>query len=104
MIRRAKILEITDILTLTKACAAYMIQNGIYQWNNQYPSKEVFENDIKRQELYVLNIDNLTRIIHEYSIPKPKYMQPKNLRNPGVSKIGGGYQFFPPKRISFLLL
>lgn len=57
MIRRAKISEITDILTLTKACAAYMVQNGIYQWNDQYPSKEVFENDIKRQELYVLDID-----------------------------------------------
>lgn len=59
MIRCAKISEITDILTLTKACAAYMIQNGIYQWNNQYPSKEVFEKDIKRQELYVLEIDGL---------------------------------------------
>lgn len=61
MIRRAKISEITDILTLTKACAANMVQNGIYQWNDQYPSKEVFENDIKRQELYVLHIEGLLK-------------------------------------------
>lgn len=59
MIRRAKISEITDILTITKACAAYMVKNEIYQWNDQYPTKEVFENDIERQELYVLDIEDL---------------------------------------------
>lgn len=54
MIRRAKILEINDILDLTKACAASMIEKGIYQWNEDYPSKEAFKKDIERKELYVL--------------------------------------------------
>lgn len=54
MIRRAKISEIPDILNLSKACASFMIQKGIYQWNEHYPSKEAFENDIKRSELFVL--------------------------------------------------
>ncbi|EAR02908.1 GNAT family N-acetyltransferase [Maribacter sp. HTCC2170] len=54
MIRRAKILEISKILALTKACAAYMIKNGIYQWNEHYPSKQAFVNDIEREELFVL--------------------------------------------------
>lgn len=58
MIRHAKILEIPDILSLSKACASYMISKGIYQWNEHYPSKEAFEKDIERKELYVLNIDN----------------------------------------------
>ncbi len=53
MIRHAKISEIEDILTITKACAAKMIENGIFQWNEHYPTKEAFVNDVKRNELYV---------------------------------------------------
>ena len=34
-----------------------MIANGIYQWNEHYPNKTAFENDIKRNELYVLEIE-----------------------------------------------
>jgi len=33
MIRRAKISEIPDILTITQACGKKMQENGIYQWN-----------------------------------------------------------------------
>jgi ribosomal protein S18 acetylase RimI-like enzyme len=33
-----------------------MIDNQIYQWNEHYPSATVFENDIERDELYVLEI------------------------------------------------
>ncbi|NNE77485.1 MAG: GNAT family N-acetyltransferase [Pricia sp.] len=54
MIRRAKISEIPDILTITRSCAALMIEKGIYQWNDHYPSSDVFELDIARGELYVL--------------------------------------------------
>jgi ribosomal protein S18 acetylase RimI-like enzyme len=54
MIRRAKISEISEILDLTKACAANMVKNGIYQWNEHYPSKKAFENDIEQSELFVL--------------------------------------------------
>jgi len=54
MIRLAKISEIDDILTITKACASFMISKGIFQWNEHYPSKEAFINDIKRKELYLL--------------------------------------------------
>jgi len=57
MIRRAKISEIPDILAICKACAAHMISNGIYQWNEHYPSAEAFEKDIERDELYVLELN-----------------------------------------------
>lgn len=57
MIRLAKITEISDILALSKDCALYMIAHGIFQWNENYPSKKAFENDIKREELYVLEMD-----------------------------------------------
>ncbi len=58
MIRHAKISEIADIISLTKACTKMMEQNGIYQWNEHYPSPFVFEHDISRNELYVLEKQN----------------------------------------------
>ncbi len=54
MIRPAKILEISDIMNITAACSTHMINNGIFQWNENYPSKNKFENDLVRKELYVL--------------------------------------------------
>jgi ribosomal protein S18 acetylase RimI-like enzyme len=54
MIRAAKISEIPDILKLTKACAKAMIDKGIYQWNDHYPSRSVFERDVREKSLYVL--------------------------------------------------
>jgi len=55
MIRIAKKEEIHKILAITKACAESMISQNIFQWNEVYPSKEAFENDLKRNELYVIN-------------------------------------------------
>lgn len=58
MIRRAKISEIPDILTITQACAKKMQENGIFQWNEHYPSKEAFQKDIDRGELFVIEEKN----------------------------------------------
>ncbi len=58
MIVHAKISEIPEILSLTKACARAMIAQDIYQWNEHYPSREAFEKDITRKELYVLKKKN----------------------------------------------
>jgi len=57
MIRHAKISEITDIIAITKACTQRMIQKGIYQWNTHYPSPQIIENDIEREELYILELN-----------------------------------------------
>lgn len=53
MIRRAKILEIAEILELTKQCAQDMISRGIHQWNEHYPSEVAFAKDIDRGELFI---------------------------------------------------
>ena len=53
MIRHAKLPEIKDILQITRACAIKMVGNGIYQWNEQYPTEQAFLNDLERNELYV---------------------------------------------------
>jgi len=54
MIRRAKISEIDDILDITRACGLHMASKGIFQWNEHYPSRKAFENDVARNELFVL--------------------------------------------------
>ncbi|WP_435623898.1 GNAT family N-acetyltransferase [Flagellimonas sp.] len=53
MIRHAKLPEIKDILKVTRACAQKMVDNGIYQWNEHYPTEQAFLDDLKRDELYV---------------------------------------------------
>ncbi|MTE27073.1 GNAT family N-acetyltransferase [Winogradskyella ouciana] len=58
MIRKGSLEDIDSIMNLTKACAKAMIANGIYQWNEHYPKPSAFINDVKRNELYVLEIDN----------------------------------------------
>lgn len=57
MIRAAKLADISQILVMTKACAKHMIQKGIFQWNEHYPSREAFLNDLERQELFVLDVN-----------------------------------------------
>ena len=57
MIRIATPTDIDTLLNITKACAKQMINNNIFQWNEHYPNKKAFENDVQRNELYVLEID-----------------------------------------------
>ncbi len=52
--------DVSEIKLLTEACAAHMISQGIFQWNEHYPSVEAFEKDIERGELF--------KLIHEERI------------------------------------
>lgn len=58
-IRKASIEDIPDILAITKACALHMINNGIFQWNENYPNASIFNKDIQHEALYVLVNDHL---------------------------------------------
>lgn len=58
MIRRAKFSEIDKITAITRACATKMISENIFQWNDSYPNKQAFLNDLQRRELYVIEIDS----------------------------------------------
>ncbi|MCL6293542.1 GNAT family N-acetyltransferase [Jejuia spongiicola] len=57
MIRKARLKDIDRIISITKACASFMIDKGIYQWNEHYPNKAAFKNDVLRNELYVIEED-----------------------------------------------
>ncbi|WP_299550864.1 GNAT family N-acetyltransferase [Seonamhaeicola sp.] len=58
MIRLAKASDINNCLSITKACASNMVAQNIYQWNEHYPNKKAFVNDLERNELYVFENDN----------------------------------------------
>lgn len=46
--------DIDNLLEVTRACAAHMIAKGIYQWNELYPSREAFLNDVELNQLWVI--------------------------------------------------
>ena len=54
MIRKATPIDLHPIKLLTEACAKSMQEKGIFQWNEQYPSRERLSLDIEREELFVL--------------------------------------------------
>lgn len=56
MIRPAKQKDLSSILDITKACTVDMIYNEIFQWNEHYPNETVFQKDLNRKELYVLEV------------------------------------------------
>ena len=47
MIRKATASEIIQLIAITKLCAAHMISQNIYQWNETYPNIKAFEQDHK---------------------------------------------------------
>lgn len=53
MIRRGKPSDNTDTKALTEACAAHMLQQGIEQWNENYPSLSVLTRDLEAGHAYV---------------------------------------------------
>jgi len=76
MIRSATLTDIYALIQVTKACAKYMISKGIFQWNEHYPNRTAFENDVTRNELFVLEIEDeiigsivLSNIMDEEYIP-----------------------------------
>ena len=54
MIQKATFTDLEQIHSLTKKCAQRLIEKGIFQWNDAYPSKEVLENDIQLQQIWKL--------------------------------------------------
>ena len=60
-IRLATLKDIKPVLEITRACAKHLMAQGIYMWNENYPTESAFINDVKRRELYVLEENNTLR-------------------------------------------
>lgn len=58
MIRPSVNDDLPLLLALTRACGVHMISQGIYQWNEHYPSLEAFVSDHERNSLWVYSLNN----------------------------------------------
>ena len=57
-IRKANSEDLNTVMQIIKSCTQDMISKKIYQWNDKYPNKETFYNDIKNEHLLVLIKEN----------------------------------------------
>ena len=48
-IRKANLEDLDLVMQIIKSCTQDMISKKIYQWNDKYPNKETFHNDIKNE-------------------------------------------------------
>ena len=57
-IRLANDKDIIRVLEITNACANHMINQNIFQWDENYPSQEAFKEDVQNNSLYVIENNN----------------------------------------------
>lgn len=53
MIRLAQKSDLDRVLQITRFCAREMESRKVFQWNEHYPDRQSFVNDINNSELYV---------------------------------------------------
>ncbi len=59
MIKKASILDLDQLYSITKSCAKQMIENSIFQWDENYPSKEILQKDIDLQQIWKLEVQDV---------------------------------------------
>jgi len=57
-IEKASNIDLEKMYAITKSCGKQMIEKGIFQWNEFYPSKEVLQKDIELQQIWKLTESN----------------------------------------------
>jgi ribosomal protein S18 acetylase RimI-like enzyme len=75
-IRSANIEDLDSLMGITKRCIKNLDMQGIYQWDEIYPAKKDFENDIAAQSLYVVHSDpgkNISGCISINEVEYPGY-------------------------------
>lgn len=50
--------DLDNLFELTNTCGLHLKTQGIFQWNESYPSKEVLRNDIELKQLFKLEFNN----------------------------------------------
>jgi ribosomal protein S18 acetylase RimI-like enzyme len=58
LIKKASKPDLEQLLSIVKSCGQKLIEQGIFQWNEEYPSKEILIEDIELQELWKLEDNN----------------------------------------------
>ena len=62
--RKATPEDLEEIWTFTSAAAIKMQEQGIFQWDECYPMKEDFQEDINKSQLYVGMIDGRIAVVY----------------------------------------
>jgi ribosomal protein S18 acetylase RimI-like enzyme len=64
MIVKAVISDLNELYMLTKSCANFMVEQGIFQWNEAYPSKKILQKDINLSQIWkIIEKDKIVGII-----------------------------------------
>ena len=58
IIKKASEPDLSQLLSIVKSCGQNLIEQGIFQWNEQYPKREDLLEDIELQELWKLEDKN----------------------------------------------
>lgn len=58
IIKKALKQDLEQLLSIVKSCGQHLIEQGIFQWNEEYPSKEILQNDIELQQIWKLEDEN----------------------------------------------
>lgn len=78
VIKKASEQDLYQLLSVVKSCGKNLIEQGIFQWNEKYPSVEDLRNDIELQELWKLEFENtIVGLIVITEIEDAEYKQVK---------------------------
>lgn len=58
IVEKATHIDLEKLYAITKNCAKHLIEKGIFQWNDFYPSKTILQNDIDLQQIWKLVVEN----------------------------------------------
>lgn len=78
VIKKAVKSDLVQLFSVVKSCGQNLIEQGIFQWNEEYPSKEVLQNDIALQQIWKLELANrIVGLIVLTEIEDAEYKQVK---------------------------
>ncbi|MBN4077565.1 GNAT family N-acetyltransferase [bacterium AH-315-C20] len=68
--------EINTIFELLRACGQHMIDNGLFQWNEEYPTLQHVQGDFARGSLYCYKVENeIAAVISMDDKQSPEYKE-----------------------------
>lgn len=77
-IKKASEQDLEQLLSVVKSCAQNLTEQGIFQWNEHYPSAEVLYNDIALKQIWKLEIEtNIIGLIVLSDIEDAEYKDVK---------------------------
>ena len=79
-IRKAIQEDLDAVMQIIKSCTEDMISKKIYQWNDKYPNRETFFNDIENEDL-LLHVEGNQLLIKwmTFTVQLIGLLQPKKI-------------------------